>query len=443
MAEEISILSLNVRGLGDKKKRTDVLNFLKQKKISIYCLQDTHWVEDMENEISSNWNGKCFFSHKSSQARGVAILLNKNLDCVINNTKKDPNGNFLAIDIKIEDLNLTLISLYGPNEDSPSFFDKINNIIVSFDNPHSIICGDWNLTQNQCLDNYNYVKVNNPKARCRVLTLKEDHNLVDPWRIKNPISKRFTWRRSKPIKQARLDFFLTSNEFTSIINKADILPGYRTDHSMITLYVDLSQKKRGRGYWKFNNSLLSDHDYINLIREKISSIKKQYAASPYNPIEIDRIPISDIQFIINDQLFLEVLLMEIRGTTISFASYKKKCKLKLEIKLQEEINELENIMNDKATDQIDMDLKLKKENLVSLRRDKMEGHMIRSKVNLIENDEKPSKYFLNLKKRNNINKTINNLVLSNGFEISTQEDILEEIKRFYENLYNNKDEMLD
>ena len=34
----------------------------------------------------------------------------------------------------------------------------------------------------------------------------------------------------------------------------------------------------------------------------------------------------DIQFTINDQLFLDTLLMEIRGKTISYASYKAKHK---------------------------------------------------------------------------------------------------------------------
>ena len=34
--------------------------------------------------------------------------------------------------------------------------------------------------------------------------------------------------------------------------------------------------------------------------------------------------LSTLQLAINDQLFLETLLMEIRGKSISYASYKKK-----------------------------------------------------------------------------------------------------------------------
>jgi len=43
----------------------------------------------------------------------------------------------------------------------------------------------------------------------------------------------------------------------------------------------------------------------------------------YHPNNIDNIPYSEIQFQTNDQLFLETLLIEIRGKTISYSLYKK------------------------------------------------------------------------------------------------------------------------
>ena len=42
---------------------------------------------------------------------------------------------------------------------------------------------------------------------------------------------------SKPEIHCRLDFFLTSNSLSLAITKADILPGYKTDHSLITLHL--------------------------------------------------------------------------------------------------------------------------------------------------------------------------------------------------------------
>ena len=37
--------------------------------------------------------------------------------------------------------------------------------------------------------------------------------------------------------------------------------------------------KQGKGYWKFNNSLLKEPDYINRIKNKIEQ-SIRYAASP-------------------------------------------------------------------------------------------------------------------------------------------------------------------
>ena len=50
----------------------------------------------------------------------------------------------------------------------------------------------------------------------------------------------------------------------------------------------------------------------------------------------------EIQFNINDQLFLETLLMMIRGNTIKNSSEKKKKRVKEEKALEEDIKRLEN-----------------------------------------------------------------------------------------------------
>ena len=40
--DEIKVLSANCRGIKDKKKRYDVLNYLQNMSADIICLQDTH-----------------------------------------------------------------------------------------------------------------------------------------------------------------------------------------------------------------------------------------------------------------------------------------------------------------------------------------------------------------------------------------------------------------
>ena len=79
---------------------------------------------------------------------------------------------------------------------------------------------------------------------------------------------RYTWRKRNPIKQARLDYFLVSSSMTDIINSSSIMPSYRSDHSIIEISINLCEFKHGKGYWKFNNSLLKNQNYLNMINLK-------------------------------------------------------------------------------------------------------------------------------------------------------------------------------
>ena len=46
------------------------------------------------------------------------------------------------------------------------------------------------------------------------------------------------------------------------------------------------------------------------MKEVIFNVVQQYAAKGYEPVDSDNISQTDIKFSINDQLFMEVLLME-------------------------------------------------------------------------------------------------------------------------------------
>jgi hypothetical protein len=104
----------------------------------------------------------------------------------------------------------------------------------------------------------------------------------------------------------------------------DIETAYRSDHSPVILSIKKEEIKKDRPFWKFNNSLLRDKQYIEEIKRLINDIKKQYAVPVYNFDNFHELINKNIDFIINDQLFFETLLMEIRGKSIAYSLYKKK-----------------------------------------------------------------------------------------------------------------------
>ena len=309
------------------------------------------------------------------------------------------------MDINIEGKQVTLVCLYGPNEDNPQFYKNIMQKVVEFENEQVIMCGDWNLVVNADKDYDNYLHINNPRAREVVVNLLQDDNFKDPWRIMNEEVRKYTWRRLRPTKkQSRLDFFLVHDRIFQYATNADIIPGYRTDHSAIILKLTLHESERGKGYWKFNNSLLKDKKYVDEIK-LIQEVKQSYAINMHE----ENISNEDILLNINDQLFLETLLMMIRGHTIKYSSIKKKQSLEEERKLQQEINDLEDEINNnilQISEETFQNLSLKKTRLTEIRKNKIEGVMLRSRTRYQDLGEKPTKYFLGLENRQYTNKVI-------------------------------------
>ena len=44
-----------------------------------------------------------------------------------------------------------------------------------------------------------------------------------------------------------------------------------SDHKIATFFLDIELTKRGSGYWKINNSILNDIDYIKMIKRVINN----------------------------------------------------------------------------------------------------------------------------------------------------------------------------
>ena len=441
--ETMEVFSVNCRGLQDKLKCQDVINYLNSKKPNIICLQDTHLTEDSNKFIKSIWNDDLYINGNRTNARGVCTLIKKTFEYEVLNIIKDINANLLVTDLKISnDFTLRLINIYAPNRDEPDFFEYIETLIEENPYDHLIICGDFNLVLNATMDTLNYTQLNNPHATEKLKQIIQTHNLLDIYRHQNPDKQKFTWTRRNPRKLARLYFFLVNIQLLDIISNTKILPGYRTDHSIINLSILLNKFSRGICLWKLNCSLLKNQEYLDLVNTIIIDEKKSYAIPVYNPAELSNINEEELIFTISDKLFLETLLLKIRGETIKFSSNLKKRKDEQERKL---INDIESIENNTQSVQESDILEDKKNELEDIRIEKMKGEIIRSRAQWLDEGERPTKFFCKLENRNYVNKTIKKLIIeeNNSQKIITdQESILKETKLFYKNLFSNKQNIL-
>ena len=96
------------------------------------------------------------------------------------------------------------------------------------------------------------------------------------------------------------------NCMADIVDKAQILTSFRSDHSCIALNLSpVPKQDRGLGYWKFNASLTSDSEYITQLNQLLDQWLTEY------------------EFIIDKRLTWDLLKYEIRKFTCKYCAKKK------------------------------------------------------------------------------------------------------------------------
>ena len=457
---KLVILSANVNGFGNNEKRREFFLHIEKVNPDIICLSDTRFSTNIHDVIKNETNNYCFFNSLRSNARGVAILIKKTCPIIVNSNTHDDSGNLLWLHCTFEGNRILIGVIYGPNEDCPEFFDNIFNYIEHSNITDCIITGDFNVTLTHELDNYNYAQPRNIRARNCLNQHIESNGFIDAYRHLNNNSRMFTWKKNGGSQRSRLDMFLTSSSLGPYITNFEKYPSFRSDHNPIILTIDYSKFKRGKGFWKHNAMLLKDTEYISRINSSIkvtcakylkhANYRNFYQDSTENEINeflsLDINAIQELEFTINPHLLLEMLLMDIRNETISYSTAKYRRENEHEKQLFNNYTRLQNIAA-QPNPPLNIDVEL--QYAETIYNEFIENRAIkinyRNKVTDKIDGEKPSKYFCSLEKNFNAQKYISKLKVQNEgleVEITDQDDIQDEIRKYYADLYDNHDSLL-
>ena len=213
---KLNMISLNVRGLCDKVKRMSIFNWVKRNKYDVIFLQETHTVAQNEVCWNKEWPGSVFYSHGTSNSKGCAILISPYLDFKVRLVAADRNGRYVILKCTVDDELYTFVNIYAPNNETDQvlLFKQLdeafeNHTVSALDD--IVIGGDWNFVRDIAIDKSGGNLVPKIKSVSCLNNLMYSYNLCDVWRIKNPNSKRYTWRQRNPeLIQCRLDFWLIS-----------------------------------------------------------------------------------------------------------------------------------------------------------------------------------------------------------------------------------------
>ena len=146
----LNLITWNVRGFHTSSKQIKIINHLMKLKADICFLQETHLTDTELQHLHFKQFDKIFSSTFNSKQRGVSILINKNIPFKLNSSTTDPEGRFVIINISINQLTLTLVNVYGPNNDDPAFFHNLFSLLNNSSN--LIIAGDFNTVLIPSLD---------------------------------------------------------------------------------------------------------------------------------------------------------------------------------------------------------------------------------------------------------------------------------------------------
>ena len=158
------------------------------------------------------------------------------------------------------------------------------------------------------------------------------------------------------------------------VKNTDVLASLLTDHSPIIFSCFKNEESnRGRGLWKFNNSLIENEEYVLQM--------KKFILDTLNELFTENI--------LDDQVKWEYLKYNIRKYTIKFSK-------ELAKNTNKTIDDLETKLKhyEKHENYVDnIDYKVCKLQLDEIYEKKAKGIRIRSKCNWYEHGEKSTKFF--------------------------------------------------
>ena len=127
--------------------------------------------------------------------------------------------------------------------------------------------------------------------------------------------------------------------------------------------------------------------------------------------------------------------MKVRGNSIKFSSRKKKSTNNILTALQKRLQRLKENFDANPDSEILHDIDLVNGDIDQIIQHQLKGAQIRSKLNWINEGERPTKFFLNLEKQNANKKHIKRIIKGNGNTITGNDNILSELETFYRKLY--------
>ena len=289
--QPLRVLTLNVNGLRDAKKRRTLFEGLRRGSWHVVLLQETHHEGDVEGKAWTAqgrgpglpWDGTGFWREGSSQSCGVAVLIARNAPITeVELVECSSAGRLLRVDCEYCGEQLSFISVYAPVEQSRRaafFLDELRPLLPQ--DRKCVIGGDFNCVASD-MDQVGPLSEGRTHGYASGLqVVQADADLLDIWRVLHPADRAFTHqaRNGRGATAARLDRFLASAPLVDWTARCRVLQGSQLpgDHVPVELCLQPPRVAvMGRGAWVWPLELVGNKEYRALVETEWAAHSARY-----------------------------------------------------------------------------------------------------------------------------------------------------------------------
>ncbi|CAM2100115.1 unnamed protein product [Caretta caretta] len=222
------------------------------------------------SRLAGSWSagGEVYFSHLGARSAGVATLFSPKLRPEVLGVAEVVPGHLLHVWACVEGLILNLLNVYAPNAgpERVRFYRQALAFLGTLD-PHEclVLGGDFNTT----LEGQDRSGVETSQAAVGILReIVDHHSLVDVWRDHHPdddVTLTYVWVEEDRSRHSWLDRIYISRFHLAQAHASSVRPAPFSDHHMVTVTASLHSERPALAYWHFNNSLLEDVGFMDLV----------------------------------------------------------------------------------------------------------------------------------------------------------------------------------
>lgn len=260
-----SLVTINVKGLGDANKLSLVLSYLRKVRAGLAVLTESHLTEERAREVEKRWKGvQVLTNSEHANQRGITVVV-LDQDTYRNAKVFYRDGNSRAIGVSFQpssakSTTARILGVYGPNTgpsgDLRRFWDELNGAELG---KLDVVMGDFNIVLKS--EDRNPPHADELAATVALVNFLGKHRMVDGLRKAYPGKQVYTFTSTNSsASSSRLDRIYVRRKYFTLCDQWCVKePQHWTDHSMAGVnYRHKLHQVRGPGIWRMNTSLLKD-----------------------------------------------------------------------------------------------------------------------------------------------------------------------------------------